>query len=62
MLGGKFIRKKQDEQNRRLYHSLLLVVGPALWLMDVTVPKHRKGGFGDFLFLAQTLFAVHGRC
>lgn len=42
--------------------SLLLVVGPGLWLMDLTVPvpKYRKGGFGDFLFLAQTLFAVYG--
>jgi hypothetical protein len=42
--------------------GLLLVVGPGLWLTDVTVPvpKYRKGGLGDFLFLAQTLFAVHG--
>ncbi len=42
--------------------GLLLIVGPGLWLMDVTVPvpKFRKGGFGDFLFLAQTVFAVYG--
>jgi hypothetical protein len=42
--------------------SLLLIVGSGWWLKDVTVPvpKYRKGGFGDYLFLAQTLFAVHG--
>jgi hypothetical protein len=42
--------------------SLALVVGPALWLMDfsVPVPKYRKGGVGDYLFLGMTLSAVHG--
>jgi hypothetical protein len=42
--------------------GLLLVVVPGLWLMEVSVPvpKFRKGGFVDFLFLAQTLFAVYG--
>ena len=45
-----------------LMAGLLLLACPGWWLMDVSVPvpKYRKGGFTDFLFLGQLLFAIYG--
>jgi hypothetical protein len=45
-----------------LIAGLLLIAGPAVWLMEVTipVPKYRKGGYADFLFYWQTLLAIYG--
>jgi hypothetical protein len=42
--------------------GLVLIACPALWLATVTipVPKYRKGGYADFLFLGQALFAIYG--
>ncbi|MGE9007758.1 hypothetical protein ACO2JO_04190 [Leptospira interrogans] len=42
--------------------GLLLFVCPALWLLDaaVPVPKYRKGGYADYVFLGQTLLAIYG--
>jgi hypothetical protein len=45
-----------------LIAGLVLIGCPAVWLTGVTipVPKYRKGGYADFLFLAQTLLAIYG--
>jgi hypothetical protein len=45
-----------------LIAGLLLLVCPGLWLMEVSVPvpKYRKGGSADFLFLGRLLFAIYG--
>jgi hypothetical protein len=42
--------------------GLLLIVGPGLWLMEISVPlpKYRKGGYADFLFLGRMLAAIYG--
>jgi hypothetical protein len=45
-----------------LIAGLVLIGCPAVWLIGVTipVPKYRKGGYADFLFLGQTLLAIYG--
>jgi hypothetical protein len=45
-----------------LIAGLLLIVCPGLWLMEVSVPvpKYRKGGSADFVFLGWVLFAIYG--
>ena len=42
--------------------GVVLIGCPAVWLMGVTIPlpKYRKGGYADFLFLGQTLLAIYG--
>jgi hypothetical protein len=42
--------------------GLLLIVCPALWLIEVSVhlPKYRKGGYADFLFVGRLLLAIYG--
>jgi hypothetical protein len=42
--------------------GLVLIACPAWWLTTVTIPlpKYRKGGYADFLFLGQALFAIYG--
>jgi hypothetical protein len=45
-----------------LIAGLLLVVCPALWLLDAAVPlpKYRKGAYADYVFLGQALLAIYG--
>src|SRR5437764_8157207 len=42
--------------------GVLLIVCPALWLIEVAVPvpQYRKGGYADFLFLGRVLLAIYG--
>ena len=42
--------------------GLVLIGLPAWWLSEVSVPlpAYRKGGYVDFLFLAQQLLAIYG--
>jgi hypothetical protein len=42
--------------------GLVLIGFPALWLSKISVPlpAYRKGGYVDFLFLAQQLLAIYG--
>jgi hypothetical protein len=45
-----------------LIAGLVLIGCPGVWLTEVTIPlpKYRKGGYADFLFLGQTLLAIYG--
>ena len=45
-----------------LIAGLVLIVLPAWWLKEVTIPlqPYRKGGHADFLFFGQTLLAIYG--
>jgi hypothetical protein len=45
-----------------LIAGLLLIACPGVWLMEVSVPvpKYRKGGAADFVFLGWVLFAIYG--
>ena len=45
-----------------LLGGLLLIAVPAWWLLDATipVPKHRVGGFADYVFFTKCLIAIYG--
>ena len=45
-----------------LIAGLVLIVCPAWWLREVTVPlsAYRKGGSADYLFYGQALLAIYG--
>jgi len=45
-----------------LVAGLVLIICPAWWLREVTVPlpAYRKGGSADYLFYGQALLAIYG--